>query len=99
MTRKRKTPRYKWLIRQLGMSQVGAARFAGIAARQSRRLASGQRDMPVTLAMLLELMHRFKMTPNQARKMAGLQLLDNLNRKAGRPNKKSRQHKAGGRRK
>lgn len=64
--------RYRELIAALGLSQVSAARFAGFADRQSRRYASGDRRVPQTLALLLELMAHYHVPPARARKIAGL---------------------------
>jgi hypothetical protein len=54
------------------MTQMGAARFFGVDGRQSRRWASGQWDAPLPVIMVLALMVRFRIEPDNVRKIANL---------------------------
>ena len=67
---KARIKRYRFLYEELGMSQRGVARFLDMGERSSRRWASGQTDIPLHVMMLLEVMHAYGVTPEQARKMA-----------------------------
>jgi hypothetical protein len=59
------TTRYQQLIDKIGTSQVGAARFLGIAERTSRRYASGELPTPPMLLAVLQLMIDLSITPEQ----------------------------------
>lgn len=54
---------YRDAIGRLGLTQVGAARFLGVNEKTSRRWASGESDIPRTVAVVLWLMLRFKVKP------------------------------------
>jgi hypothetical protein len=58
--------RYAQVIAKLGLSQVKAAEFLGFDPRTSRRWISGELAVPKTVAMLLELMVKLKVTPDWA---------------------------------
>jgi hypothetical protein len=58
--------RYAQVIAKLGLSQVKAAEFLGFDPRTSRRWISGELVVPKTVAMLLELMVKLKVTPDWA---------------------------------
>ena len=47
---------YKAAIKQLGLSQVAAARWLGISPRQSQSYAIGEYPVPEPVAKLLRLM-------------------------------------------
>jgi DNA-binding transcriptional regulator YiaG len=47
---------YKDTIKQLGLSQQGAARFLHVGDRTSRRWISGQSRIPYTVELLFDLM-------------------------------------------
>ena len=64
--------RYRQLYESFDLSQVRMARFLGVDARTSRRWALSEKLMPYDAAMLLELMHKHKITPDEARELAGL---------------------------
>lgn len=58
--------RYAQVIAKLGLSQTKAAEFLGFDPRTSRRWISGELAVPKTVAMLLELMVKLKVTPDLA---------------------------------
>lgn len=64
--------RYRELIEELEMSQVGMATFLGVDPRTSRRWALAEKNMPYDAAILLELMDKHHLSPDTARKLAGL---------------------------
>ena len=64
--------RYRELIEELEMSQVGMATFLGVDPRTSRRWALAEKNMPYDAAILLELMDKHGLTPDKARELAGL---------------------------
>jgi transcriptional regulator with XRE-family HTH domain len=64
--------RYCELIAKLGLSQRAAARFLGIAERTSRRYASGESLVDPRTGMLLEIMAKYKITPEQALRLIGV---------------------------
>ena len=51
-------------IDRLGMSQVGAARFLGHNDSTVRRWIAGKFPIPHTVAMLLRVMVRYRLTPD-----------------------------------
>jgi hypothetical protein len=55
--------RYAEVIEKLGLSQVGAAKFLDYDPRTSRRWISGEQEVPMVVAMLLELMVKTKSKP------------------------------------
>ena len=56
---------YERAIRKLNLSQIRAARFFGISDKQGQRLATGQIEVPPTIAHLLKLMLRHRVAPSQ----------------------------------
>jgi hypothetical protein len=64
--------RYRELYEQLDLSQVRMATFLGVDPRTSRRWALGEKNMPYDAAILLELMAKHKLTPDEARELADL---------------------------
>lgn len=44
---------FKTIIRQLGMTQVGAGRYIGLSGRTARRIVLGESEIPVAAALLL----------------------------------------------
>jgi DNA-binding transcriptional regulator YiaG len=54
---------YRTAIEKLGLSQRGAAAFLGVDERTSRRWALGEAQIPQSVAMLLKLMIRLKLKP------------------------------------
>lgn len=54
---------YRTVIEKLGLSQRGAAAFLGINERTSRRMALGEAAVPKSAAMLLRLMVKLKLKP------------------------------------
>lgn len=44
---------YQRAIKQLGLSQQAAGRFLGVSERTAKRLASGEAEVPVAVALLL----------------------------------------------
>jgi transcriptional regulator with XRE-family HTH domain len=75
--------RFKKLIRKLGLSQRGTARFLGKGERSIRRYASGEDPVKPAVAMLLELMIKLERTPKQVLRLIGINP-----RKAARETKK-----------
>jgi hypothetical protein len=62
---------YRALLERLGLSHLQVEAFLGIAARSSRRwLKHG--DAPVGILMLLAMMAKHRIGPNEARTMIGL---------------------------
>jgi DNA-binding transcriptional regulator YiaG len=58
---------YRAAIEKLGLSQQGAARFLGVGERTSRRWALDEVRVPESVAMLLRLMIRLKLKPEDVR--------------------------------
>ena len=59
---------YRDAIQTLGMSQTRAAQFFKVDDQTSRRWALGQSEIPEAVAMLLRLMIRLRLTPEQTEK-------------------------------
>lgn len=58
------TPKqYRAAIDRLGLSQVKAGAFLGVSARQSRRWALGEAEIPKVVAMILRLMVKTRTAP------------------------------------
>jgi len=55
---------YRTAIDRLGLTQAAAADFLGISHRQSRAYALGEFKVPKSIAVLLRLMIRDKLTPD-----------------------------------
>jgi transcriptional regulator with XRE-family HTH domain len=53
---------FREALERLGLSQIGAARLFGADARTARRWALGEVGVPPTVAILLRLMLRGKVT-------------------------------------
>lgn len=64
--------RYSRLLDRIGLSQRGAARFFGINERTSRAYASGESPVDPRTAMLLEIMARYKIAPEDALRLIGI---------------------------
>jgi len=58
---------YANAIAELGLSQVGAARFLDIGERTSRRFIADESVIPVHVEMLLNIMVKHGITPEVAR--------------------------------
>jgi DNA-binding transcriptional regulator YiaG len=58
---------YRAAIEKLGLSQQGAARFLGAGERTSRRWALGEARVPESVALLLRLMIRLKIKPEDVK--------------------------------
>jgi transcriptional regulator with XRE-family HTH domain len=56
---------YRDAIRALGLSQAGAAQFFKVDDRTARRWALGESEIPEAVAMLLRLMIRLRLKPEQ----------------------------------
>lgn len=54
---------YRSAIEKLGLSQRGAAAFLGVDERTSRRWALGEAQVPDSVSLLLKLMIRLKIKP------------------------------------
>lgn len=74
-------------LRHLRLSQTGAAHFLGRSPRTVYGWITGESVIPEPDAMLIALMVNGRIAANDARKLAGLPVLDNLNRHRGRPRK------------
>ncbi|MBR0879130.1 hypothetical protein ACVMGC_004795 [Bradyrhizobium barranii subsp. barranii] len=68
--------RFREALDLLPSSQNGFARFLKIDPRTVRRYSSGELPVPTNIAILMELMIRFDVTPERALKLAGLKPLD-----------------------
>lgn len=53
---------YREILRSLGLTQVGAARFLDVHPVTSRRWASGEADVPPPVAKLLRFMAAMEFT-------------------------------------
>ena len=51
--RKMSGRQFKTIIKQLGMTQVGAGRYIGVSGRTARRIVLGQSEIPAAAALLL----------------------------------------------
>lgn len=58
---------YRAAIDKLGLSQRGAAAFLGVDERTSRRWALGEAQIPESVAMLLRLMIKLKLKPEDVK--------------------------------
>lgn len=59
------TPKqYAEAIQRLGLSQRGAARFLGVDERTSRKWIAGDARIPESVALLLRLMVRLNLGPD-----------------------------------
>jgi DNA-binding transcriptional regulator YiaG len=62
------TPKqYAAAIERLGLSQRGAAAFLGVDERTSRKWIAGDNRVPESVAMLLRLMIKLKLNPDDVR--------------------------------
>jgi hypothetical protein len=57
-------------ISDVGMTQVGAARFFGIDGRTSRKWVAGTNAVPPAVSMLLRVMLRYNLTPLHVQNIA-----------------------------
>lgn len=64
--------RFNELLERLEMSQRDLARFLGTNERTTRHYASGTSPVDPALAMLLEIMARYKIKPEQALQLIGI---------------------------
>lgn len=60
---------YRIAIEKLGLSQVQAARFFGANERTSRRWAIGENDIPVPVEIVLRMMLRYRISPEEVNLM------------------------------
>jgi hypothetical protein len=58
---------YRLAIEKLGLSQVQAAKLFGANERTSRRWATGEHDIPVPVEIILRLMLRYRISPDEVR--------------------------------
>jgi len=56
---------YKRAIEQLGMSQLAAGRFLGVSKNTAQRYASGETEVPVSIALLLRMMIEAGIAPEE----------------------------------
>ncbi|WP_155255464.1 helix-turn-helix transcriptional regulator [Bradyrhizobium elkanii] len=68
--------RFREALDLLQTSQNGFARFLNVDPRTIRRYASGELPEPTNIAILIELMIQFDVTPERAYRLAGLKPLD-----------------------
>jgi transcriptional regulator with XRE-family HTH domain len=64
--------RFNQLIALIGLSQQAAARFMGMNPRTIRDYSAGKSVVEPRTAMLLEIMARYKITPEEALRMIGI---------------------------
>jgi len=57
-------------ITDIGMTQVGAARFFGIDGRTSRKWVAGTNTVPLAVAMLLRVMLRYSLSPTDVQNIS-----------------------------
>ena len=60
---------YREAIERLELSQVGAARFLGVAETTSRRWIAEVHPIPPTVEMLLQVMLSYKLSPNSVQSL------------------------------
>jgi plasmid maintenance system antidote protein VapI len=60
---------YREAIETLKMTQVGAARFLGVAETTSRRWIADKHPIPDATAMLLRVMVRYRLAPSRVEKL------------------------------
>lgn len=58
---------YRKAIDALGLSQVGASKFFGVSTKTSPRWARGEAPVHPAVAMLLRVMLRYKLTPDEVK--------------------------------
>lgn len=62
------TPKqYAEALTRLGLSQRAAGKFLGVDERTSRKWIAGDARIPESVALLLRLMIRLKITPDEVR--------------------------------
>lgn len=64
--------RFAKLLDRLGLSQRAAARFLGIDERMARHFVAGTKPVDPRTAMLLELMVKQKVSPQDALRLIGI---------------------------
>jgi hypothetical protein len=64
--------RFKWLLDRLGLSKRGAARFLGINERTARNYAEGRSPVDPATSMLLEVLVKHKIEPEEALRLIGV---------------------------
>lgn len=64
-----KPSEFRACLERLGLSQVGAARLFGYNERTFRSYAAGDLAIPVVVALLLRVLVKFKITPEQIEKL------------------------------
>ncbi len=57
---------YQAALKRWGMKHRAASEFFGFTVITSQRYATGEREVPTTLAMLIRLMMALKLTPETA---------------------------------
>lgn len=62
------TKEYNRIREAMGFSQVAMGEWLGFSPRQSQRMASGEVEIPKSVAMLLRVMIKHKITIEQAEK-------------------------------
>ncbi|MCD9821172.1 hypothetical protein [Bradyrhizobium japonicum] len=60
---------YQRAIKRLDLTQVEAARFLGVDETTSRRWVAERSPVPRAVAMLLRLMIRYRLSPDQVAKI------------------------------
>lgn len=61
---------FRAAIDKIGLSQVATARLFGAGDRTARRWASGENDVPLSVAIVLRLMLKHGITPEEIEKIA-----------------------------
>jgi hypothetical protein len=79
--------RLREILGQLGITQTGLSLFLELDERTVRRYLSAENEIPLTLAFLLELMARRRISVNRVREIGGKKPIDDklLIRPPGRP--------------
>jgi plasmid maintenance system antidote protein VapI len=54
---------FEYLLRVLGLSQEGCARYLGVSGRTVRRYIRGERPIPEGTVLLLRALFKFKVEP------------------------------------
>jgi len=78
--------RFRSIVDKLDLSLVGASKFLGVDSRTVRRWANGHQDVPLSVEMLLELMAKSHLKPNELRRKLRMPTLEGLNNPVGNPN-------------
>lgn len=61
---------YRCILKRLGLSQRKAGPFLGVNERTSRKWIAGDSPVPLSAALLLRLMVKLKLSPDEVKRLA-----------------------------